>query len=98
MAGRGGLNLTHGEDLDRFLSRYGAAEPRLRDAIAAFPPEAVRAWCEGLGQPTFVGSSGGVPGRHEGLSLLRGWLPACASAGALCATAIAGPGGTAPDA
>ncbi|HEX8663846.1 MAG TPA: TIGR03862 family flavoprotein, partial [Beijerinckiaceae bacterium] len=75
MAGRGGLNLTHGEDLDRFLSRYGAAEPRLRDAIAAFPPEAVRAWSEGLGQPTFVGSSGRVfPVAMKASPLLRAWL------------------------
>jgi len=75
MAGRGGLNLTHGEDVDRFLSRYGAAEPRLRDAIAAFPPEAVRAWSEGLGQPTFVGSSGRVfPVAMKASPLLRAWL------------------------
>ncbi len=60
MAGRGGLNLTHSEELDRFLTRYGAAMPRLRSAIEAFPPAAVRAWCEGLGQDTFVGSSGRV--------------------------------------
>ena len=26
MAGRGGLNLTHSEELPRFLSRYGKAE------------------------------------------------------------------------
>ena len=75
MAGRGGLNLTHGEDLDRFLSHYGAAEPRLRDAIAAFPPQAVRAWSEGLGQPTFVGSSGRVfPVAMKASPLLRAWL------------------------
>src|SRR3954462_15306243 len=60
LAGRGGLNLTHSEDLDRFLTRYGAATPRLRAAIGAFPPGAVRAWCEGLGQDTFVRSSGRV--------------------------------------
>jgi uncharacterized flavoprotein (TIGR03862 family) len=75
MAGRGGLNLTHGEDLARFLSRYGAAEPRLRDAIAAFPPEDVRAWSEGLGQATFVGSSGRVfPVAMKASPLLRAWL------------------------
>jgi hypothetical protein len=75
MAGRGGLNLTHGEDLDRFLSRYGAAEPRLRRAIEAFPPAAVRAWCEALGQPTFIGSSGRVfPVTMKASPLLRAWL------------------------
>jgi uncharacterized flavoprotein (TIGR03862 family) len=75
MAGRGGLNLTHGEDLERFLSRYGSAEPRLRRAVEALPPAAVRAWCEGLGQQTFVGSSGRVfPAAMKASPLLRAWL------------------------
>src|SRR6266700_6649325 len=60
MAGRGGLNLTHSEALADFLTRYGAAATRLRPAIEAFPPDAVCAWCQGLGQETFVGSSGRV--------------------------------------
>ena len=75
MAGRGGLNLTHSEELDRFLTRYGAAMPRLRPAIEAFPPAAVRAWCEGLGQGTFVGSSGRVfPKSFKTSPLLRAFL------------------------
>src|SRR5450755_3207980 len=57
MAGRGGLNLTHSEPLPDFLKRYGQAQPKLAPAIAAFPPDALRAWSEALGQPTFVGSS-----------------------------------------
>jgi hypothetical protein len=60
LAGRGGLNLTHSEPLDLFLSRYGRAEPLLRGAIETFPPPALRDWAEGLGQKTFVGSSGRV--------------------------------------
>ena len=75
LAGRGGLNLTHGEELPRFLSRYGAALPHLRAAIEAFPPAAVRAWSEGLGQDTFVGSSGRVfPKAFKTSPLLRAWL------------------------
>jgi uncharacterized flavoprotein (TIGR03862 family) len=75
LAGRGGLNLTHSEDLTRFLTRYGAATPRLRAAIEAFPPAAVRAWCEGFGQETFVGSSGRVfPKALKASPLLRAWL------------------------
>src|SRR3954452_23093714 len=75
MAGRGGLNLTHSEDIGRFLSRYGAAMPHLRAAIEAFPPAAMRAWCEGLGQDTFVGSSGRVfPKAFKTSPLLRAWL------------------------
>ena len=75
LAGRGGLNLTHSEDLGPFLLRYGAAMPHLRAAIEAFPPAAVRAWCEGLGQDTFVGSSGRVfPKAFKTSPLLRAWL------------------------
>ncbi len=75
LAGRGGLNLTHSEEFERFLSRYGAAAPRLRAAIEAFPPSALRAWCEGLGQETFVGTSGRVfPKAMKASPLLRAWL------------------------
>ena len=75
LAGRGGLNLTHSEDLELFLSRYGDASARLRAAIEAFPPEALRAWCEGLGQETFVGTSGRVfPKAMKASPLLRAWL------------------------
>src|SRR5688572_10335355 len=55
MAGRGGLNLTHSEDLGRFVERFGEAIPWLRPLIEAFPPDALRRWSEGLGQQTFVG-------------------------------------------
>src|SRR3954453_15374185 len=75
MAGRGGLNLTHSEPLPEFLARYGAAEPHLRQAIEAFAPDALRAWSEQLGQPTFIGSSGRVfPQSFKASPLLRAWL------------------------
>jgi uncharacterized flavoprotein (TIGR03862 family) len=75
MAGRGGLNLTHTEPLETFLSRYGTARPRLEPAIRAFPPDAVRAWCEELGEATFAGTSGRVfPKAMKAAPLLRAWL------------------------
>ena len=75
MAGRGGLNLTHSEGREVFLARYGAAEPWLAPMIEAFPPAALRAWCEGLGEKTFVGSSGRVfPESFKASPLLRAWL------------------------
>jgi uncharacterized flavoprotein (TIGR03862 family) len=75
MAGRGGLNLTHSEPLQAFLSRYREARPHLAAAIEAFPPDALRAWSEALGQPTFVGSSGRVfPKAFKASPLLRAWL------------------------
>ena len=75
MAGRGGLNLTHSESLPQFLARYGNAMPRLKAAIEAFPPNALREWSEALRQPTFVGSSGRVfPQAFKASPLLRAWL------------------------
>lgn len=75
LAGRGGLNLTHAEELPQFLARYGKAEGHLRSAIEAFPPARLRAFSEELGQPTFVGSSGRVfPEAMKASPLLRAWL------------------------
>lgn len=75
MAGRGGLNLTHSEPLPQFMARYGDAAARLSSAIDAFPPDALRTWSEGLGQPTFIGSSGRVfPQAFKASPLLREWL------------------------
>jgi hypothetical protein len=75
MAGRGGLNLTHGEPLPQFLGRYGNAIGHLKAAIEAFPPDALREWSAALGQPTFVGSSGRVfPQAFKASPLLRAWL------------------------
>ncbi len=75
MAGRGGLNLTHSEAMPSLLARYGAASPRLADAIAGFPPEALMQWAHDLGQETFIGSSGRVfPRAMKASPLLRAWL------------------------
>jgi uncharacterized flavoprotein (TIGR03862 family) len=82
MAGRGGLNLTHSETLPAFLTRYGNVAPQLTAAIEAFPPGALRAWSEALGQPTFVGSSGRVfPKAMKASPLLRAWLRRLDAAG-----------------
>lgn len=82
MAGRGGLNLTHSEPLERFLARYGSAAGRLAPAIRAFPPDALRAFAEGLGEETFVGSSGRVfPKSFKASPMLRAWLRRLAAAG-----------------
>ena len=75
MAGRGGLNLTHGEAPDAFLRRYGEAAPFMARALRAFSRDALTAWCEGLGQPVFTGSSGRVfPRAMKAAPLLRAWL------------------------
>lgn len=82
MAGKSGLNITHSEDLERFVARYGAARPRLQSALDAFDGPAVRDWCAGLGVETFVGSSGRVfPKAMKASPLLRAWLSRLGSAG-----------------
>ena len=75
LAGRGGLNLTHSEPLEAFLLRYGAARDWLEPAIAAFPPQALRDWSDGLGAESFTGTSGRVfPKAMKASPLLRTWL------------------------
>ena len=75
MAGRGGLNLTHTEDQAAFLGRYGAQAEAASDWLDAFSPDDLIAWAHGLGQPTFVGSSGRVfPRAMKASPLLRAWL------------------------
>lgn len=82
LAGRGGLNLTHSEPLEPFLSRYGAARERLEPIIRAFDPQALRDWAQGLGIDTFVGSSGRVfPTDMKAAPLLRAWLHRLRAAG-----------------
>ena len=75
MAGRGGLNITHSEAPAPFLARYGLAADWMAPWLAAFPPAAARDWCAGLGQPTFIGSSGRVfPTAMKASPLLRAWI------------------------
>jgi uncharacterized flavoprotein (TIGR03862 family) len=75
MAGRGGLNLTHSEPLDLFLTRYGAAAARLEPYLRAFSPQDLRDFCAGLGEETFIGTSGRVfPKSFKASPLLRALL------------------------
>ncbi|HVI87902.1 MAG TPA: TIGR03862 family flavoprotein, partial [Dongiaceae bacterium] len=82
MAGRGGLNLTHSDSLADFLSRYGPHESVFRRFLTVFSPMDLRAWADGLGADTFVGSSGRVfPRAMKASSLLRAWLARLAQQG-----------------
>ncbi|WP_309628835.1 TIGR03862 family flavoprotein [Brevundimonas sp.] len=75
MAGRGGLNLTHSEPQEAFLARYAEAQAPVADWLDAFSPDDMVQWAQGLGQPTFVGSSGRVfPRAMKASPLLRAWL------------------------
>lgn len=75
IAGKGGLNLTHGEPLPRFLERYGPQSATIARWIERFPPAALRDWARDLGVDTMVGSSGRVfPADLKAAPLLRGWV------------------------
>jgi uncharacterized flavoprotein (TIGR03862 family) len=75
LAGKGGMNITHAEDFDAFAGRYGACRTEVGRWLEGFTPDAVRAWIDGLGIATFVGSSGRVfPTDMKAAPLLRAWL------------------------
>lgn len=75
LAGKGGMNLTHSEDLECFLARYGDRRETLAPFLKAFDPQALRAWARCLGVETFVGSSGRVfPEGMKAAPLLRACL------------------------
>src|SRR5258708_10566917 len=75
VAGRGGLNLTHSEAVENFPARYGGPALRWQKLLADFSPDDLRAWAEGLGIETFVGTSGRIfPVNKQAAPLLRRWV------------------------
>jgi uncharacterized flavoprotein (TIGR03862 family) len=82
LAGKGGLNLTHSEAAEPFLSRFGARSGEIGALLAQFGAAEVQAWAHGLGVETFVGSSGRVfPKDMKAAPLLRAWLHQLRAAG-----------------
>ncbi len=83
MAGKGGLNLTHAEPYETFLTRYGPRQAQVVRLLNGFGPMALREWVHALGVQTFVGSSGRVfPTGMKAAPLLRAWLHRLREAGA----------------
>lgn len=75
IAGKGGLNLTHGEPRPTFDARYRERASQIARWLDAFDGEALRAWAKGLGVETYVGTSGRVfPMDRKAAPLLRGWV------------------------
>ncbi len=74
IAGKGGMNITHGEPFEQFISRYD--KPNwLKPIIEGFNPDTIRSWMESLGISSFVGTSGRVfPTDMKAAPLLRKWL------------------------
>lgn len=75
IAGKGGLNLTHGEPRPAFDSRYRERQAEVAGWLDDFDAAALRDWATGLGVETYVGSSGRVfPLDRKAAPLLRGWV------------------------
>lgn len=84
LAGRGGLNLTHSEAPDIFVSRYGTRRAEVGLWLDEFGPQQLRDWAHALGIATFVGSSGRVfPHEMKAAPLLRAWLHRLRAAGVM---------------
>jgi uncharacterized flavoprotein (TIGR03862 family) len=82
LAGKGGLNLTHSEAAEPFVSRFGARSDEIGALLKQFGAAEVQAWAHGLGVETFVGSSGRVfPKDMKAAPLLRAWLHQLRAAG-----------------
>jgi uncharacterized flavoprotein (TIGR03862 family) len=81
VAGKGGLNLTHGENIEAFVSRYAGGKI-WQDLLEDFSPQDLREWSHGLGQETFQATSGRVyPKSLKGAPVLRAWLARLKSSG-----------------
>ncbi|CAG0947466.1 3-dehydro-bile acid delta(4,6)-reductase [Anaerolineae bacterium] len=82
MAGKSGLNLTHSEPFEKFISRYGKRKGEVEKWLLNFTPDDLREWARGLGVETFVGTSGRVfPKEMKASPLLRAWLKRLDEAG-----------------
>jgi predicted Rossmann fold flavoprotein len=75
LAGLGGLNLTHAEPFETFVTRYAERNMACRAWLQGFDAQAIQEWVRGLGLDTFVGSSQRVfPTDMKAAPLLRAWL------------------------
>lgn len=75
MAGRGGLNITHSEPAELFVSRYAERTPQMAALLSSFDAAALREWVHALNIETFIGSSGRVfPAEMKAAPLLRAWM------------------------
>jgi uncharacterized flavoprotein (TIGR03862 family) len=75
MAGKSGLNITHSDPFEIFVSRYGKRKEQVEPLLKAFGADQLREWVHSLGIKTFIGTSGRVfPMEMKASPLLRAWL------------------------
>ncbi len=82
MAGKSGLNITHSENFEQFVTRYGNRKEEIQKWLLNFTPNDLRNWVHELGFETFVGTSGRVfPKGMKASPLLRAWINRLSEAG-----------------
>lgn len=75
LAGIGGMNITHSEELDCFITRYRERQVEIQTILKQMNAEELIEWVHGLGIETFIGSSGRVfPKEMKAAPLLRAWI------------------------
>lgn len=74
VAGHGGFNLTHSEELETFIQNYDA--PEIRNIVKSFDNKSVVNWLSDLGITTYTGSSGKIfPTKNfKPIQVLKAWL------------------------
>lgn len=74
VAGNGGFNLTHSEELDSFIQKYEAIE--IQNMVIEFDNKKVVEWLSNLGITTYIGSSGKIfPTKNfKPIQVLKAWL------------------------
>lgn len=82
MAGKSGLNITHSDPFDIFVTRYGKRREQIEPMLKIFGAEQLRTWVHELGIETFVGTSGRVfPVGMKASPLLRAWIKRLSASG-----------------
>jgi len=75
MAGKSGLNITHSDPFNVFVTRYGKQQQRIEPLLKNFGANELREWVHSFGIETFIGTSGRVfPTGMKASPLLRAWL------------------------
>ncbi|WP_417431561.1 NAD(P)/FAD-dependent oxidoreductase [Halpernia sp.] len=74
VAGNGGFNLTHSEEIQTFLEKYESIE--IQNIVRNFDNKRVVEWLSKLGITTYVGSSGKIfPTKNfKPIQVLKAWL------------------------
>ena len=74
VAGNGGFNLTHSEEISSFVEKYESTE--IQNIVKSFDNKKVVEWLSNLGITTYVGSSGKIfPTKNfKPIQVLKAWL------------------------